>query len=507
MDGRDSDAPIPPGTDEMLFRQIFDRRLAQYAYLVGCQETGEALLVDPERDVDRYLALADEEGLRVVAVAETHIHADFLSGARELAEQGMRVYLSGEGGEEWSYAWPDARHDVVLLRDGQTFRIGTVEIAALHTPGHTPEHLSFTITDRGGGADAPMGLVTGDFVFVGDTGRPDLLESAAGVKGAMQEGAASLYRSVVHFLDLPDYLRVWPGHGAGSACGKALGSVPESTVGYERRFSRALAAVRGGEEAFVDYVLDAQPEPPLYFGRMKVLNRDGPPLLESLPTPRPLASSELDGLVGRDGVAVVDAREGRAGFMAGHLPGSMYAPFDDTFPTVAGSYTDPDEDVVLVIDRHEVESAVRNLVRIGLDRVVGFVTPHALDAWGMAGRELHRIPEIDISGLDEERRRDDAVVLDVRSLSEYREGHVPGARHLAHTRLRARLDALPRDRRLLVHCASGERSAVAAAYLAREGFDVVYVNGSIASWLEDHGRGSVSRSPENFLGVDDEAAG
>jgi len=490
----------------MLFRQIFDERLAQYAYLVGCQETGEALLVDPERDVDRYLTFADDEGLQVVAVAETHIHADFLSGARELAERGLRVYLSAEGGEEWSYAWPDGGHDVVLLRDGDTFRVGNVEIAALHTPGHTPEHLSYTITDRGGGAEGPMGLVTGDFVFMGDTGRPDLLESAAGVEGAMQEGAASLYRSVVRFLDLPDYLQVWPGHGAGSACGKALGSVPGSTVGYERRFSPALEAARGGEKAFVDYVLDAQPEPPLYFGRMKVLNRNGPPLLASLPAPRPFAVNEVDGLLERDGVVVVDAREGRSGFMAGHLPGSIYAPFDTTFPTVTGSYVGPDEDVVLVIDRHEVEQAVRNLVRIGLDRVVGFVTPHTLDAWGSTdGRGLRRITEIDISCLDNERRRDDVVVLDVRSLSEYREGHVPGARHVAYTRLRARLDGLPRDRRLLVHCASGERSAVAAACLVREGFDVVYVNGSLASWLEDHGGGSVGPPPEDAPGAEDGA--
>ncbi|MGD2068089.1 MAG: rhodanese-like domain-containing protein [Gemmatimonadota bacterium] len=474
----------------MLFRQIFDDRLAQYAYLVGCQQTGEALLIDPERDVDRYLVIAEEEGLRVVAVAETHIHADFLSGARQLAQRGVRVYLSAEGGHDWSYRWPgQGEYDVVLLRDGDSFRVGKVEVVAVHTPGHTPEHLSFTITDRGGGADEPMGMVSGDFVFVGDTGRPDLLESAAGVEGAMQEGAASLYRSVQRFLELPDYLQVWPGHGAGSACGKALGSVPESTVGYERRFSPALGAARNGERSFVDYILDGQPEPPMYFGRMKTLNRDGPPLLEALPTPRPLTAGELEGLGGRDGVAIVDAREGRSGFMAGHLARSLFAPFDSTFPTVTGSYVDPEDDLVLVIDRHDVEAAVRALVRIGLDRVTGFVTPHTLEAYGTDGRELARIPEIDVSELDGRRREDSAAVLDVRSLSEYRAGHVPGALHAAHTRLGERLDELPRGRPLLVHCASGERSAVAAAYLVRHGFDAVYVNGSLARWLSAHGGG------------------
>ena len=253
----------------MLFRQIWDEKLAQYTYLVGCQRTGEALLIDPERDIDRYLAIADEEGLRITAVTETHIHADFLSGAREFAELGVKVYLSNEGGPDWLYGWTeDGDYAVEMLEDGATFKVGNIEIRAVHTPGHTPEHLSFAITDLGGGADEPMGLASGDFVFVGDTGRPDLLESAAGVEGAMQEGAAALFRSVQRFLELPDYLQVWPGHGAGSACGKALGAVPESTVGYERRFSPAMRAAQDGERAFVHYVLDAQPEPPLYFGRM-----------------------------------------------------------------------------------------------------------------------------------------------------------------------------------------------------------------------------------------------
>ncbi len=174
----------------MLFRQIFDEKLAQYAYLVGCQQTGEALLIDPERDVDRYIELAEREELRIVAVTETHIHADFLSGARELAERlDVKLYLSDEGDADWKYEWvkqkkqDGANYDYVLLKDGDTFSIGNIEVKAVHTPGHTPEHLSFMITDYGGGADLPMGMITGDFVFVGDLGRPDLLESAAGIQG------------------------------------------------------------------------------------------------------------------------------------------------------------------------------------------------------------------------------------------------------------------------------------------------------------------------------------
>lgn len=467
----------------MFFRQIFDEKLAQYAYLVGCQRTGEALLIDPQRDIDRYLRIAAAEELRITAVTETHIHADFLSGSREFAETGIRVYLSDEGEADWSYRWPELEdYDVVLLRDGDGFSVGNIEIRAVFTPGHTPEHLSFMVTDRGGGATEPMGVASGDFVFVGDTGRPDLLESAAGVEGAMRRGAEALYLSVQRFLELPDYLQVWPGHGAGSACGKALGAVPESTVGYERRFSPALGAAQEGETAFIDYVLDAQPEPPLYFGRMKRLNRDGPPLLGELPRPRRVTAGELDPLLARSDTVVVDARRDRSGFMAGHIRGSLYAPFDDTFPTVTGSYVDPESAVVLILGEDDVEEAVRNLVRIGLDRVEAFVPPDALERWAREGGRLVAAEEIDMVDIEARRGDPDAVVLDVRRASEFREGHVPGALNVAHTRLPDRLEELPRDRTLLVHCRTGSRSAVATALLRREGFDAVYVNGLFATW-------------------------
>ncbi len=261
----------------MLLRQITDSKLAQNAYLIGCQRTGEALVIDPERDVDRYVEAAAAEGLRLVAATETHIHADFLSGCRELAHRhGARLYLSDCGPAEWKYLWAqDGDKGIQLLRDGDAFSVGKIEIRALHTPGHTPEHLSFLVTDHGGGAEEPMGLMSGDFVFVGDVGRPDLLESAAGVAGAREPSARALHASLLRFLDLPDYLQIWPGHGAGSACGKALGAVPTSTVGYERRFSPALADVRRGEQVFVDAILEGQPEPPFYFARMKKENKEG----------------------------------------------------------------------------------------------------------------------------------------------------------------------------------------------------------------------------------------
>jgi hydroxyacylglutathione hydrolase len=462
----------------MLFRQIFDDKLAQYAYLIGCQRTRDALLVDPERDVDRYLDLAASEGLRVTAVAETHIHADFLSGARELAEllPEIEVLLSAEGGPDWQSEW--AKHGsyrVRFLRDGDTFRVGGIDVRAVHTPGHTPEHLSFEVTDRGGGADEPMGIVTGDFVFVGDLGRPDLLESAAGVAGAMEPSARRLYRSARGFLDLPEHLQVWPAHGAGSACGKALGAVPQSTVGYERRFSPALQAARGAEDDFVRFILAGQPEPPLYFARMKRLNKEGVPLLGALPQPVELDGAALAALAGRKDVTVLDTRIDRDAFIAAHLARSLFAPLDRSFLTVAGSYADPERDLVLVVEGARLEEAVRALVRIGLDHVACFATPET----------LARVPGLvatECVGFDElalRREGGQATILDVRTASEHAAGHLPGALHLPHTRLALRLGELPRSGEILVHCATGARAASAASLLEREGFRVAYVEGEL----------------------------
>ena len=469
----------------MLLRQIHDPSLAQYAYLVGCQRTGEALLVDPERDVDRYLAAAAAEGLRITHVAETHIHADFLSGARDLADEaGARLYLSAEGEDEgWEAAWARGRGDATFLRDGDAFSVGRVEVRAVHTPGHTPEHLAFLVTDHGGGADEPMGLLSGDFVFVGDLGRPDLLEAAAGETGAQEPAARQLYASAQRFLELGDHLQVWPGHGAGSACGKALGAVPQTTVGYERRYNGALAAAQRGEGAFVATILDGQPEPPLYFARMKAQNRDGVPRLDALPTPRALTAAELADLdgVGLSGATVIDTRPDRSAFMAAHLPGSLYAPLDASFSTVAGSYvTDTETPLVLVAPGDRVEEAVRALVRIGLDRIRATASYQALDEHVRSGGVTRSIPVVGFEAVAEPR---DATVLDVRREAEVRAGHVPGSVWVPHTRLAARLDGVP-DGPLVVHCQSGVRAAVASAYLASQGRDVRYVDGAFGRYRE-----------------------
>ncbi len=474
----------------MLFRQIFDEKLAQYAYLIGCQMTGEALLIDPERDIDQYLELAQKEGLTITAVADTHIHADYLSGLREFAERGVMVYASDEGDADWKYEWLlGSAYRYRLLKDGDAFKVGNIEIRALHTPGHTPEHLSYLVTDHGGGADAPMGLVSGDFVFVGDLGRPDLLESAAGIAGVMEPSARTLYRSVQRFLEMDDYLQVWPAHGAGSACGKALGAVPESTVGYEKRFNAAIQAARQGEDAFVKAILEGQPEPPMYFARMKRDNKLGPKVLAALPRPKRLKTRALADLSGRTDVAVVDTRLDRSAYMAGHLPASLYAPFNKAFNTVVGSYVEADMPIYLIIDDEHVEAAVRDLVRIGLDHVVGYVRPKQLAKYARRGGKLHTIPQIDVKDLPDPKNH---TVLDVRKQSEFEEGHVPGAFNIAHTRLWVRRDEVPAGRPLYVHCRTGARSAVGSALLARLGHDVVYVDGLFADRAEPRPEGAAA---------------
>lgn len=458
----------------MYFKQVVDDMLAQRAYLVGCEETSEAMVVDPERDVDRYLDLARDAGLRIVAAAETHIHADFLSGCRELVERhGCVGYLSAEGGADWQYDWARGRPDVTLLRDGATFSIGRVRVRAMHTPGHTPEHVSFAISD-GGASESDM--LSGDFVFVGDLGRPDLLESAAGEAGAMEPSAKRLYASALGLFDMPGDLRVWPGHGAGSACGKALGSAPSTTVAAECSGNIALAAAQEGRDAFVAFILDGQPEPPAYFGRMKRQNRAGPAVLGELPRPRRLGPSDLTPIAKIRDPVVLDMRSDRRAFYAAHLPGSLYTPFDKSFATVAGSYVDPAREIALVCESGELAGAVRALVRIGLDRVSGWCSPDDLRTYADGGGEMAATEAIAFDELLRRSRDPCAQVVDVRGAAEHDRGSVDGARNIAHTRLALRLDELPEDKELVVHCMSGARAAAAASFLARSGFRVTAVD-------------------------------
>lgn len=460
----------------MLLRRLYHDRLAQAGYLIACQGSKEALVVDPLRDPAPYLEAARQEGVTITAVTETHIHADFLSGAASLAAAaGARLLLSGEGSGAAGYDC-SAFRSAHRLRDGDRLQFGKVRLDVMHVPGHTPEHLAFLVTDTAADS-APMGMLSGDFLFVGDVGRPDLLERAAGLQGTMAESARQLYASLQRLASLPDYLQIWPGHGAGSACGKALGAVPQSTLGYERRTNWALGVA--SEEEFVARVLAGQPEPPAYFARMKQLNAAG---VSEAPSPQFAREERLrEAIAG--GALVVDVRAATE-FAAGHLGGSINVPLGNSFLGWAGSVVPPDRDVVLVASpalRASVERAMRELGLIGLDRTLGVLAPERL-APAEAGA-LETLPSIPASALAQESRRG-ATVLDVRNRSEWEEGHVPGARLVPLPELSARLEELRGAGPIAVHCQGGSRSAVAASVLRAAGFvDVTNVEGGFAAWL------------------------
>ncbi|HEX6040526.1 MBL fold metallo-hydrolase [Longimicrobium sp.] len=466
----------------MFLQRFYDDALAQASYLVGCAATGEALVVDPSRDVAQYIDTAKREGLRVTHVTETHIHADFVSGARELAAAtGARLLLSAEGGAEWQYTYA-SEDGATLLRDGDTFRIGNVRVEVMHTPGHTPEHLCFVITDTAA-ADRPMGVFTGDFIFVGAVGRPDLLERAVHLQGTMEAGARQLFASLRRFkATLPDWVQLWPGHGAGSACGKSLGAVPTTTLGYEVLFNRGLAET--DEAAFVAEVLAGQPEPPMYFAEMKRMNREGPRVLGSLPRPARLPDAELARVLA-DGGVVVDARPAPE-FARRHVPGTLSVPLGKSFPTWAGSVLSYDRDFHLLApagaDDDRMADAARSLAMIGLDRVAGWFAASAIDgAVADAGR-AGEVPDVQPDGLDDA-LASGAELVDVRNSSEFAAGHLPGAVNLPLGRLAERVDELPRGRTLVIHCQSGARAGVAASLLAARGFDDVrHLAGDYAGW-------------------------
>jgi hydroxyacylglutathione hydrolase len=455
----------------MRLERIYDDALAQASYLVGCEETETAIIVDPGRDIDRYIEAARQAKMRIAFVTETHIHADFISGSRELAKAtGATLLLSAEGGEDWQYRFA-ASDGARLIRNGERIDVGSVRLDVIHTPGHTPEHICFLVTDTAT-SDRPLGLLSGDFLFVGDVGRPDLLERAAHVKGTMDALARQLFRSIQATSILPDYLQIWPGHGAGSACGKALGAMPSTTLGYERLANWAFQ-IRD-EDEFVAEVTAGQPEPPKYFARMKSVNRDGPALaprepLRELGLPDVRSALEM-------GRAVIDVRS-TADFAAGHIPGTLNLPVGTSFATWAGSLLPYDVPItVLADDAERVERARKSLLSIGFDQIAGYAGRSVREAWG----PLETVTKIDVTSLAHDKSR---RLLDVRGTSEWKEGHIPGAEHRFLGDLLELTKDIPRDTPLALQCQGGTRSAIAASLLQANGFtNVANAAGGFRAW-------------------------
>ncbi len=461
----------------MFFRQFYNEPLAQMSYLVACEASGEAVVVDPNRDIGQYINMAQEHGFRIVAVTETHIHADYVSGARELAQRtGARLYLSGAGPAEWQYKFA-AEAGATLLRDGDTFGVGRIRFQTLHTPGHTPEHVSFLLVD-GARSPEPVGIFTGDFVFVGDVGRPDLLERAVGVAGSAEQGARQLFRSLARFRALPDHVQVWPAHGAGSACGRSLGAMPQSTVGYERIVNWAMHIAE--EEQFVREVLAGQPPSPPYFAVMKRVNRDGPP-----PAP-PLPPGELP-LAAAEGLLVIDTRPPRE-YARGHLAGSINLPWDRSFVTWAGWIIPYDRDFGLIVEPGQASAAAAALQLIGLDRLAGYWPPSAVQEWERAGQPIRQVNRVSPEVAGRLIAETKAAVIDLRRDDERQSGYIPGSRHIPFEELQLHLTGLVREGQpLLLHCHAGTRSALAAGLLSAAGVETIYdLEGGYLAWQQHH---------------------
>ncbi len=470
----------------MLLKYFYDEKLAHASYMVGCQRANEAVIVDPGRDIEQYLAMAEKEGVNIVAVAETHIHADYVSGARELADRvNATLYVSDEGPTEWKYRYLD-EYNSVPLHDGDHFLIGNIRFDVLHTPGHTPESISFMLTDEGGGANKPMGIFTGDFVFVGSIGRPDLLEEAAGLMDTAEPGARDLFKSAERFKSLPEYLQVWPAHGAGSACGKGLGAIPSSTVGYEKLFNPALQF--NDEDEFVRYILADQPEAPKYFAVMKRVNKEGPRILGAGHHHEMLEVGGLPEAILSG--TVVDLRSSPE-FAKGHVAGTINIPME-MLSAWAGWLVDYDRPTCLICAPGQLEEGARLLHKIGVEEIAGAFDADEIRASGLATEVYSSGTPAELSNNIES---GEVRLIDVRSDEEWKEGHVEQAEHRYLGRLPQFLNELPRDEKLVVQCRTGARSAIGASVLQAAGFkNVVNLTGGYVAW-KNEGLSSVKSQP------------
>lgn len=454
----------------MIIKQFYLGCLAHASYIVVDEASGRAVVIDPRRDVQQYLDAADELGASIEAVLLTHFHADFVAGHLELRERvGAWIGLGARGAAEY---------DVRALHEGDVIELGDARLSILETPGHTPEGISIVATDAGADPAVPVAVFTGDTLFVGDVGRPDLLASA-GVTS--DELAGWLYDSLHDkLLALPDATTVYPAHGAGSLCGKNLGKETFSTIGEQRRGNYALQPMSKAE--FKAIVTEAQPEVPGYFVHDVMLNKSERPTLDAtLPrTLKPLTPEDVEEAVS-DGAVVVDTRES-SDFLDGHLPGSLNVGLAGKFATWAGTLLRPDQRIViLAAPGKEEESAVR-LGRIGLDGVVGFVDggPGALSARSLIPATSVRALESELQGSE------DLQVLDVRTAREWEGGHVEGSLNIPLNQLQRRIAEVPRDRPLAVVCKSGYRSSAACSVLARAGVgDLRNVTGGMDAWTAE----------------------
>jgi hydroxyacylglutathione hydrolase len=453
----------------MLVRQFVIDGLGHLSTLIADESAGLAAVIDPRRDVDVYLAAAAEADVRISHVVETHLHNDYVSGGRDLAALTGATLVIGAGAE-LAYEHRPARH-------GETFAVGGLRFMVLDTPGHTPEHVAYAVTDTSR-ADEPVLMFTGGSLLVGSVGRTDLL----GAENAIPFARAMFHSLHEVILPHPDYVTIHPTHGAGSLCSTDIASTPSSTIGFERRHNPMLQPAEF--DAFARRLLSGQPTVPRYFARMRPTNQAGPTLLGGrIPEPRPLSVEEARSAVAGDAL-VVDLRPPSAHALA-HIPGSLSIPSGSSFGTWLGWVVEPDRPLLLVLESAaDWDDAIRQTLRVGYEHVLGHVRG-GVHAWIEAGGAVESNGRLTVDQLAAELGRGPAapLVVDVRQASEYEAGHIPGSLHITAGSLPDRLADLPRHRPIATICASGYRASVAASLLRAAGFaDVSWVADGLTAW-------------------------
>jgi glyoxylase-like metal-dependent hydrolase (beta-lactamase superfamily II)/rhodanese-related sulfurtransferase len=453
----------------MYFKQFYLACLAHASYLIGSE--GEAAVVDPQRDVDEYLAEAAEQGLEIKYVIETHLHADFVSGHQELAERtGAQIVFGEQAG---------AKFDHRAVRDGEEIRLGKVVLRFLETPGHTPEGICVLITDTEV-SDQPQKVLTGDTLFIGDVGRPDL----AGGKGYTPQMMAAMMYDSLHekLLQLPDEVEVYPAHGAGSMCGKNMSKETSSTIGEQRRFNYALKPMSKAE--FVKLMTSDLPEAPVYFPKDAEINRAGARGLSELSEPVALSAHEVLSLQ-TSGHVLLDVRSA-AEFGAGHVPGSVNIGLGGQFAIWSGSLIPLHAAIVIVANtENQVDESVVRLARVGIENVKGYLRG-GIQSWREAGLPVNAIEQVSVDQLKEQIANRELQIVDVRRPAEYSNGHVPRAVNAPLSALDRTIDQLPlqKDKPTAVICAGGYRSSAAASLLQQQGFtNLINVAGGTGAWI------------------------
>lgn len=452
----------------LVFECIQTEGIAQLSYLVGDDSAGVAAVIDPRADVECYLELARSKQVSITHIFETHIHADLVSGARELAGrvESAKIFVSHEGGASYGF-------DHEPIHDGDTFKLGSALITVRHTPGHTPEHVAYLVAEEDH-PDAPWGVLSGDSLFVSSAGRPDLLGS-----GEAKKLAAKLFHSLRDFyLKLDDGVIVYPGHGAGSPCGADIGDRLSSSIGHERRFNAFLQFQE--VKPFTEYALSTAPPTPTYYPRMKKVNAKGPEILGNLPKVRGLPPKLFKDAIQKKDNVLIDTRMMLA-FGGGHIQGALNIGGKPMLSIWAGWLLDPQKPLLLVLDSDDqLDAVVRYFVRTGYSRFTGYLVG-GMTAWNNAGLPLESVGQMTVHEVNERGKK--LQLVDVRSPDEWEGGHIPNARHIFLGELREKLVALDMSKPTAVYCDSGYRASIATSILKQAGFACVCnIPGSWQAW-------------------------